>query len=401
MLRMRFQYALICCVVAGCGKTTPPKLADAFATPQVVFHVAQSAANERDFVRVLQCHSPDTIEELTATTIFSAAMMRRLADDLFGRGDNRYVDAKHRVDAILEKHAVDLSKIQPKDLQPHSPNLAPFFELAKSVADQQRFLAELLAELEAAKGTETTGFQDQLRGELVDVQIRGDIAEGTIKRREAGALESKSISFKKSQDGWRIHMSGAPQPPSSTTNRVCEMVAELLNVDRAKLNRRTSLGELGADDLDFVELIMEFEEEFEITIPDDAAEAMLGSKDRQQGMNNVTLEKFAALIDERKELPRQSNSAPRSKPPSHSPQVKVFLNPLYMLLTAAEKKKGEPLTQSEVLAVRDNAAFAMLSPEQAEKFHAAMKSQFPIPQLNPDRIFEEWQEIRSQAGPEN
>jgi hypothetical protein len=75
-------------------------------------------------------------------------------------------------------------------------------------------------------------------------------------------------------------------------------------------------------------------------------------------------------------------------------QVKVFLNPLYMLLAGAEKQKGRPLTQDEVLAVRDSAVHIMMPPEQAKKFYESLDSQVRVYRMNPDRVWEEWQEIR-------
>lgn len=75
-------------------------------------------------------------------------------------------------------------------------------------------------------------------------------------------------------------------------------------------------------------------------------------------------------------------------------QVKVFLNPLVMLLAGAEKRKGRPLTREEVLAVRDSAAHIMMPPEQAKKFYENLDSQVPVHRMNPDRVWEEWQEIR-------
>ncbi len=54
--------------------------------------------------------------------------------------------------------------------------------------------------------------------------------------------------------------------------RVRDRVADALAVDAALLTLETALDEFGADSLDLVELVMELEEEFEIDIPDDAAE---------------------------------------------------------------------------------------------------------------------------------
>ena len=60
---------------------------------------------------------------------------------------------------------------------------------------------------------------------------------------------------------------------ASTEERVIEIVCENLGVNKEQVNRSTSfIEDVGADSLDIVELIMELEEEFEITIPDDQAE---------------------------------------------------------------------------------------------------------------------------------
>ncbi len=54
------------------------------------------------------------------------------------------------------------------------------------------------------------------------------------------------------------------------------MVVEHLNVDAEKVTESASFTEdLGADSLDTVELVMAFEEEFGIEIPDDAAESIV------------------------------------------------------------------------------------------------------------------------------
>lgn len=55
--------------------------------------------------------------------------------------------------------------------------------------------------------------------------------------------------------------------------RVAEIVAEQMGVEKAQVTRETSfVNDLGADSLDTVELVMEFEDEFDISIPDEDAE---------------------------------------------------------------------------------------------------------------------------------
>jgi acyl carrier protein len=57
--------------------------------------------------------------------------------------------------------------------------------------------------------------------------------------------------------------------------RVKAIIVEKLGVDESDINRDASFtNDLGADSLDTVELIMEFEKEFDMTIPDEDAEQM-------------------------------------------------------------------------------------------------------------------------------
>jgi acyl carrier protein len=60
---------------------------------------------------------------------------------------------------------------------------------------------------------------------------------------------------------------------SETADRVKKIVVEHLGVEADKVTDDASfIDDLGADSLDIVELVMAFEEEFSVEIPDDAAE---------------------------------------------------------------------------------------------------------------------------------
>lgn len=59
----------------------------------------------------------------------------------------------------------------------------------------------------------------------------------------------------------------------SVEERVIEIVSEQMGVSKDQITKDTSfINDLGADSLDTVELVMELEEEFDITIPDEKAE---------------------------------------------------------------------------------------------------------------------------------
>ena len=63
---------------------------------------------------------------------------------------------------------------------------------------------------------------------------------------------------------------------SEQYDKVKEIIIDKLGVDNAKISMEAKfIDDLGADSLDTVELIMQFEEEFGIEIPDEDAEGLL------------------------------------------------------------------------------------------------------------------------------
>src|SRR5438445_4845187 len=67
---------------------------------------------------------------------------------------------------------------------------------------------------------------------------------------------------------------------SETADRVKKIVVEHLGVEPDKVTEDASfIDDLGADSLDIVELVMAFEEEFGVEIPDDAAEKITTVRD--------------------------------------------------------------------------------------------------------------------------
>ena len=67
---------------------------------------------------------------------------------------------------------------------------------------------------------------------------------------------------------------------SEIKGKIKKIVADHLGIEEEKVTEEASfIDDLGADSLDTVELVMAFEEEFEIEIPDDAAEKIQTIKD--------------------------------------------------------------------------------------------------------------------------
>lgn len=75
---------------------------------------------------------------------------------------------------------------------------------------------------------------------------------------------------------------------SEISNRVKEIIVDKLGVDENEVTPAAEFAkELGADSLDTVELIMEFEKEFGITIPDEDAEKIQTVQDAISYVENA------------------------------------------------------------------------------------------------------------------
>jgi acyl carrier protein len=67
---------------------------------------------------------------------------------------------------------------------------------------------------------------------------------------------------------------------SAVADKVKQIIVEQLGVDEAQVDPAASfVDDLGADSLDIVELVMKFEEDFELDIPDEDAENIKTVKD--------------------------------------------------------------------------------------------------------------------------
>ena len=89
-------------------------------------------------------------------------------------------------------------------------------------------------------------------------------------------------------------------PSGDTLSVVREITAAQMGVDVNQIQPSTSLGELGADELDIVELVMELEEEFDVSIPDEAIENVTGSQTWSDGADRLTIRKLAEIVEGRK-----------------------------------------------------------------------------------------------------
>ena len=68
-------------------------------------------------------------------------------------------------------------------------------------------------------------------------------------------------------------MSGGEIDVKEIESKVIDIISEQMGADKSEITRETSyINDLNADSLDTVELVMEFEDEFDMSIPDEEAE---------------------------------------------------------------------------------------------------------------------------------
>jgi len=59
-----------------------------------------------------------------------------------------------------------------------------------------------------------------------------------------------------------------------TFSKVADIIADKLGIEKNRITKESTMGDLGADSLDLVEIIMKFEDQFGIEINDEDAEHM-------------------------------------------------------------------------------------------------------------------------------
>lgn len=96
--------------------------------------------------------------------------------------------------------------------------------------------------------------------------------------------------------------SQASQAPKATVeprtvDEVRQIVSEQLGIEVNVVNERTSLAEVGADELDFVELVMELEEHFSISIPDESFLDSAGKVLGPSQFGELTVLRLAEIVD--------------------------------------------------------------------------------------------------------
>ncbi|WP_052573904.1 hypothetical protein [Haloferula sp. BvORR071] len=103
---------------------------------------------------------------------------------------------------------------------------------------------------------------------------------------------------------------------------------------------------------------------------------------------------FVAADENGNESETQGEAAPASdvaEAVADSSRLVIFIEPsLASVLHLREREKGSPLTEEEVLEIRDNSEAVVITADEAHERETARGFQ----DIDPERVWEEWQEVR-------
>ena len=105
------------------------------------------------------------------------------------------------------------------------------------------------------------------------VNIPAQLSDVRSGNRQANNETYESITWETIPSWRKKQVSADDVDVKEIEQKVIDIISEQMGTDKAEITRETSfINDLNADSLDTVELVMEFEDEFDMSIPDEEAE---------------------------------------------------------------------------------------------------------------------------------
>jgi len=176
--------------------------------------------------------------------------------------------------------------------------------------------------------------------------------------------------------------SSSPQSAPRTLPAIQKIVADQLKRSADDIRPDAAFASLGADDLDFVEIVMATEEALDISIDDDGLTKATGAAQSDKLVGSLTVRAFATFADGAPRQQRPQSNEPNdgglraaqvgpygelSKLPNPRGHELVFIPSFEELTIASEQKAGRKLTPDEQAGLKAKAVVVAMPPEEAEK----------------------------------
>ena len=180
-----------------------------------------------------------------------------------------------------------------------------------------------------------------------------------------------------------------PRPGSSAMLReIQSIVGKQLGIKPVDVRPDATFTAMGADDLDFVEIILEVEDTLSVAISDDALIQAAGVSKADVLCDRLTIRDFATVVEA---APEQAARVAIQEPddggvlrenqvgthgdlsqlPNPHGLILVFVPDFKDLVRLSEQRLGRKMEADEIDALRQRAAVVALPPDQAEQFESA------------------------------
>jgi len=181
---------------------------------------------------------------------------------------------------------------------------------------------------------------------------------------------------------------------------IMKITSEQLGVSAESIRVDSTFASLGADDLDFLEIVIAAEDAHKVSIPDDLLTKVAGISSAEEIVHHLTIAGFAQALDSAEP---QTESEPDENvvtglyadlvtQPLPDGYSFLFMPSLAAILTGAETKEGRPLTEKEVLSIRDKAPTMVVPNNVILKMNESRQYQ----DIDPKSVWTEWQALRAE-----
>ena len=206
----------IAATAVGCGSS-------GFESPEACFQSIRVAAHNKDMRGICNCLTEESQETLAGMLVIGGTMMSKMQAGMAtmaqGQAAEEAKKAVAAVDSVFEKHGVTEDALQENlGTMVGPPSGERLRDLAAIIKDKLGFITDMYAALEPLGQTAKFGeqFEEQIAGELKDVEVDGDQATAVVVTDRG----EEPLMFRKTPAGWKLHIdmegigAGGSTPPA-------------------------------------------------------------------------------------------------------------------------------------------------------------------------------------------
>ncbi len=199
-------------LTAGCGKKEDrpagagaaqreqnAQATDGFDSPEQAFAALRAAAADQDIKRVFQATTTES-QELMAASLVLALSLAAAFDP----------DSEQDIRQLLEKHGIKIDESESETDEASAPDpMQSMRAVVQPIQDKGAFIADAFAwmdkQAQGERGPDQ-GLARLAQGQLVELQVDGDMATAQVTTKAEPDVEPMPIEFRKQQGRWLVHL---------------------------------------------------------------------------------------------------------------------------------------------------------------------------------------------------